>query len=275
MDNIVLSYEDDMIFIDLSYFVFYRYYATFNWLKKFLQLDITSETIMENQQFIEKYSKLFEKTLCDLIKTHSITWSNMFLVKDCPRESIWRNAFFTNYKGTREERLDTFNREIFKFTYAELLPALELKYGFKRVSHPNLEADDIIAILKKQIRAMRNDNKVVIITNDNDYIQLIDDHTLILNLQGNEIGRRVNMSPIMYLKCKIIMGDKSDNIPCIMKKVGPKTSEKLAQNDETFLQFCKKYPEAREQFELNKLLIDFSCIPEEHVNSLTGRVVKN
>ena len=66
----------------------------------------------------------------------------------------------------------------------------------------------------------------------------------------------------------ILMGDKSDNIPCIQKKVGPKTAEKLARDDEAFATFCEKNPDAKRQYELNKTLIDFRCIPIEYVDEL-------
>ena len=275
MDDISLDIGagKPVLFVDLSYCIFYRYYATFNWIKKFAKIDVEVEKILENPQFVEKYDKMFEKMLCDAVKLHGLQWRNVCLVKDCLRETIWRNKIFADYKGTRDDRLATFNKEIFKYTYVDLLPRLEEKYGFQSVWHPNLEADDVIAILKTEVRNVAASSQVVIITNDNDYIQLIDDHTVIKNLQGKEIKERVNMPPQTYLKCKIIMGDKSDNIPCIMKKVGPKTAEKLSLDDDKLTKFCEKNPDAKLQLELNKTLIDFSCIPAEYVDALKKRLV--
>lgn len=256
----------NILMVDLSYFVFYRYYSTFSWLKKFAKEDVTAENIMENKLFLEKYPKLFEKSLSDLVKMHRVSWTNVILVKDCSRESIWRNEFFGEYKGTRDcnnrQRNDVFNREIFNYTYTDLLPKLHAKYGFVQVGHPRLEADDIIAIIKTEICKVEEEMiKIIIITNDNDYVQLVDDRTLIKNLQGKEIKDRVGMSPSQYLKTKVIMGDKSDNIPSIMKKIGPKTAEKLALSDESLEALCVKEPQVRTQYALNKLLIDFTMIP--------------
>ena len=271
-DMIEICCSESNMLIDLSYFVFYRYYATLSWFKRYMQNEVSIQDIMINKEFVDKYSKLFENTLAELVRVHAIKWSNVFLVKDCMRETIWRNAHFAEYKAGRDERPDSFNRDVFRFTYNELLPKLEEKYKFKIITHQKLEADEVIAVLKKAIRGI-NDSRIVIITNDNDYIQLIDDTTQIINLQGKNICERVNMSPSLYLKYKVIIGDKSDNIPCIMKKVGPKTSEKLAQDDSSLIEFCKKHPEALKQFELNRLLIDFSYIPEEFTSSLLEKLI--
>lgn len=268
-----INTSKNVLMIDLSYYVFYRYYSTYNWLKKYLKLDVNKDDILKEPLFVEKYCKIFERTLCDIVKQCDISWTNVFLVKDCMRENIWRNEHYKNYKATRDERLDTFNKDIFRITYNELIPKLKAKYSFQVISHDRLEADDVIAIMKEEIRTCYPDLMITIITNDNDYIQLVDSKTIVKNLQGKEIIQRVSMDPKLYLKTKIIMGDKSDNIPCIMKKVGPKTAEKLALDEENLEKFCQKNPEARVQFEANKLLIDLSCIPSNLRNAFKSRIV--
>ncbi len=262
----------NVLMIDLSYYVFYRYYSTFNWLKKYQKIDIDKNEILNEPLFVEKYNKIFERTLCEIVKQSDVSWSNVFLVKDCMRENIWRNEHYKNYKATRDERLDTFNKDIFWVTYNDLIPKLKSKYNFHIISHDRLEADDIIAIIKDELRLNYPDVMITIITNDNDYIQLVDSKTIVKNLQGKEIIQRIDMDPKLYLKTKIIMGDKSDNIPCIMKKVGPKTAEKLALDEENLEKFCQKNPEARVQYEANKLLIDLTCIPTDLRNSFKSRI---
>lgn len=272
MDKICINCDEDTLLFDLSYFVFYRYYATVSWLKKNTGESVDVENIMTNTVFLEKYCKLFEKNICDIVKSSKVSWKNVFLVKDCFRDNIWRNDFYNYYKATRNDRTETFNKNIFIYTYNELLPALESKYGFKIINHPRLEADDVIAIIKESIRCKNSHVNIYIITNDNDYIQLIDANTFIKNIQGKEIKYRVGMLPDIYLKTKIIMGDKSDNIPCIMKKIGPKTAEKFVANDDMFIKFCEKHPDALKQYNLNKLLIDFEKIPIEIKNDFKERL---
>ena len=58
------------------------------------------------------------------------------------------------------------------------------------------------------------------------------------------------------------MGDKSDNIPSIFKKCGPKTAEKYYENSELFQKQLEK-ENSYDNFERNKKLIDFNEIPEE------------
>lgn len=271
--RVPLHVDNDVVLVDLSYYVFYRYYATFNWFKTYMKMDVSKDDILKQPIFMEKYSKIFERTLCDIVKQSRVAWGNVILVKDCMREQIWRNQHFSAYKATREERLDTFNKDIFWITYSELIPKLKAQYGFQVVSHDSLEADDVIAILKHEIRQYNLSSIITIITNDNDYIQLADENTIVRNLQKKEIVSRVGCDPKLYLKKKVIMGDKSDNIPCIMKKIGPKTAEKLAADDEALIKIFDKHPEARTQFELNSLLIDLKMIPNELKDSFKSRLV--
>jgi 5'-3' exonuclease len=250
------------LLIDLSYFIFYRYYATYNWYKK--QNDSKDVNILKDNLFLDKYDKIFEQTICELQKKHEISWTNVYFAKDCPREEIWRVNYYKEYKQTREERLDTFDKEIFKHTIVNLIPKLQTKYGGCYLIHEDhLESDDIIAIIKNYIREHDSEYEIVIITNDNDYVQLIDDYTLVVNLQGRDLKTRINCSPEEYLQRKIILGDKSDNIPSIGKKIGEKTAEKLACNLELLQDIFDKKPDTKQNYDLNELLISFQKIPTE------------
>ena len=55
MDN-----GESILFIDMSYYIFYRFYALRNWYKR-SQEDELDDTIMENELFINKYHKLFKE----------------------------------------------------------------------------------------------------------------------------------------------------------------------------------------------------------------------
>jgi 5'-3' exonuclease len=179
---------------------------------------------------------------------------------------------YKEYKQSREERLDTFNKEIFKHTISTLLPKLQEKYvGCVTLSLNHVEADDIVAIVKRHIRSIEPTKEIFIITNDNDYLQLIDDYTLIINLQGKDLKERLEgETPKQYLLKKIIVGDKSDNIPSIAKKIGDKTSSKLAADPESLDTLFKKNPDAEKQFQLNKLLISFDMIPQKYQTSIVN-----
>lgn len=262
-----------VLFIDLSYFVFYRYYAVLGWYRKSLDGESVSVCdLMQDETFVEKYKKLFERELCRLVKVYKIdSWNRVFLIKDCCREDIWRNELYPEYKSTRVDKTDSFNRDVFKMTYNQLLPVLLEKLGFNVFCHPRLEADDIIALMCKGVLEVDRNAHVVVITNDNDYVQL--DGVELKNLQGKDLAVRVGcVDAGRYLKQKIILGDKSDNIPSIMKKVGPKTAEKLVASQEQFDAFMRKHPEALRHYELNRRLMDFDCIPDHLKEELRARI---
>jgi 5'-3' exonuclease len=128
------------------------------------------------------------------------------------------------YKATRDEKSRNFNREVFAYTYQTLLPSLLEKYGFQMIGHRSLEADDVIAILTNMLLDVENMPKtnICIITNDNDYIQLLNHPALksnanaqlvIKNMQDKHLEERTVCPPDVYLEVKKILGDKSDNIP--------------------------------------------------------------
>jgi 5'-3' exonuclease len=273
-----------MLLIDMSYYVFYRYFATYNWYRRQADGDIDVEDIMNNAVFMDKYAKMFEKTIIDLVKSNKVSsMSNFVFVKDCSRDNIWRHQHFDAYKANRDEKTTTFNKNVFTYTYNELMPQLQAKLGFQMIGHHSLEADDVIAIITNDILDnYHNGNiKMVIITNDNDYIQLMNhvrlcdsEHSLLIkNLQDKNICLRVNCSPIQYINIKKIMGDKSDNIPSIMKKCGEKTAFKLATSQTALQELFDKDPAAKAQYELNDLLVDFSNIPQCFVEEIKTKVL--
>ena len=133
------------------------------------------------------------------------------------------------------------------------------------IASNKLEADDVVAIIHKNIRNYNN-KKIIIITNDNDYIQLYDDYTEIVNMNfKNIILRNKEISINNYLISKILLGDKVDNI----KKIG-----KINKNDikEIFknnnLNDWLELNNLNEEYQKNMKLIDFNYIPIELINNL-------
>lgn len=251
-----------MLLIDLSYFIFYRYYATYSWYRKSGQE--AQPPPMQSAVFLSKYDQMFEASVTELRSRFNIPWSRIIFAKDCCREDIWRREHYAAYKHGRDERLDSFDKEIFKHTITSVIPGMQSKHGGCHViSIAHMEADDLVACVKRHIREETPEQEIVIITNDNDYVQLIDDFTLVVNLQGCDLKNRVLCDPAEYLEQKIIMGDKSDNIPSIARKIGEKTSAKLAIDREALESLFVRVPSAKAQYELNKLLISFESIPDD------------
>jgi 5'-3' exonuclease len=130
--------------------------------------------------------------------------------------------------------------------------------------HPKLEADDCIAISVKHLAEKYPNCKIYIITSDRDYLQLCAPNINIFNLAFKNIVETKSSTGDAKrdLEIKIIMGDVSDNIPSAFPKCGPKTALKCVEDPELFTKKMADNPEYYKQYELNKTLIDFNCIPE-------------
>lgn len=257
-----LNPKETIMMIDTSYFIFYRYYAVFNWFKLSQDTSLDVSNILQNKQFMEKFEKLFETNLQKLQKKNKVPFKNIVFVKDCARDQIWRYAFFDNYKKSRDDRQNTFNGDIFKYCYTQIIPKLQAKYGVQSCEHNCSEADDIIAVFTRTIRKRSPDTRIVIITNDNDYLQLIDDHVTILNLKLLDLSSRLAHEPMKYLQIKIILGDKSDNIPSVFKKCGEKKALQMVENPALLEEKLSKSDELKARYDLNTMLIDTRCIPQ-------------
>ena len=269
-----LDINRPILFIDGSYYVFYRYYAIYNWWRKQNEAKRDIKP-MSDPLFKEKYAKLFKSQIANLIKVYEIAPGNVVFAKDCCREDIWRNDHTTAYKALRDESRqlsDTFDPEAFSYAYDVLMPDLEAGNVCQSVSIKKLEADDIVAVATKEVLLKNPDADITIITNDNDYIQLLSciepspENIRLINLQGKDLSKRAeqDIKDIRnYLRYKIIVGDKSDNIPAIAPKIGPKTAEKLATNETELTKLFTKNPTAKVQYEKNDLLINFDRIPED------------
>ena len=256
------------ILVDTSYWIFYRYFAIIQWWgHSNPETPLTNP--YENEEFVEKFMKTFSESLIGFKKKQKIhkKKSTIIAVRDCPRKDIWRNALFSEYKGSRTKGDDFLGGPFFKHIYQDNNKLLYEAGTNAVLQFPNLEADDIIALTKNHIRQKYADAKIYIIANDHDYLQLLDDNTEIVNFQNKFLkeGRKVFSEPQKNLFYKIVLGDKSDNIMPIFKKCGPKTCEKYYENNDLFLEALKK-ENAYEKYELNKKLVDFRELPDELVS---------
>jgi 5'-3' exonuclease len=254
------------IFIDGSYYTFYRYFSLITWWKNaFPENPLTDP--FQNETFVEKFRKTFVETLEKIPKNLGISKPMIFVGKDCPRETIWRMQLFADYKANRANgQEDGFmGGPFFKMVYEEkLFQAAGAKAILK---YPTLEADDCIAISVKRILEMYKECNIYIITSDKDYLQLVEPRVKIFDLKYKNIAEQKSSTGNAKadLFCKIIMGDSSDNIPSCIKKCGPKTAIKCFENPEYFEDRLKK-ENAYEAYERNKKLVDFDNIPENLVN---------
>ena len=126
----------------------------------------------------------------------------------------------------------------------------------------NAEADDVIAVLANKLYNQDKSRLIVIISNDNDYLQLVNDKTLIWSLQNKLLNSKVETTSQEMLMRKILRGDEGDNIPSIVGNMSEKDITELIQNRDKFESWLNT-TDKRKLFENNQKLIDFNFIPDE------------
>ena len=269
------------LLIDTSYYVFYRYFATLRWFT-FQQpkddetgkpMPIDHDTLHESEGFITAFKKHIQAEFVKLRKKWKVPPENVIFCNDCPRSQIWRHQHYDGYKAGRV-LASNFNKSIFSLFYQFLRDERIIS-----IESHGLEADDIVWIITQKLReqfqstqSSQSSSKIVIITNDNDYLQMKADGIEIYNVQGKgtDLCTRSMGDPMVDLYMKICTGDKSDNIPPICQKIGAATAEKFARMsaEEREQWIDAKGGECRRQFELNRRIISFSEIPAELIEAV-------
>jgi 5'-3' exonuclease len=258
------------IFIDGSYFCFYRYYSLINWWRNAYPEE-PMEDPYQNEKFVEKFRKTFVENVQQIAKKLGIKKDVepiLIVGKDCKRENIWRVELFPQYKANRANgKEDGFmGGPFFKMAYEE---ELFVKGGARSIlKHSKLEADDCIAISVKRLTTMQPNCNIYIITSDKDYLQLNSHNVHLFNLAFKNIAENKSSTgnPKTDLEIKIIMGDTSDNIPSVFPKCGPKTAQKCVDDLEFFKKKMANNPDYYKQYDLNKKIVDFDNIPQELVD---------
>ena len=260
------------IFIDGSYFCFYRYHSLLTWWKNAYpdQLDVLQNPI-ENNIFVEKFKKTFSDSIDKIAKNLKIDKNIrpiMIVGKDCKRENIWRNTLFKDYKANRNNSQEDgfMGGPFFKMAYDD---NLFIESGVRAIlKHPALEADDCIAITVKHLLNKYENCTIYIITSDKDYLQLSGPRVHLYNLAFKNLTEQKSCtgSPEKDLFCKILTGDTSDNIPSVFPKCGPKTALKYFENKEMLESKLNESSEYRKQYELNRQIIDFNYIPQNFID---------
>lgn len=272
MAAITVNVKKTFIFIDGSYFCFYRYHSLLTWWKNAYPEIILDDPFL-NEQFVAKFRKTFVDHVQNLKKNLGIPKDvkpTIIVGRDCKRENIWRNELFPKYKATRANgKEDGFmGGPFFKMVYAD---NLFIEGGASAIlSHPKLEADDCVALSVKHVLQKYSCCDVYIITSDKDYLQLAEPRVHIYNLGFKKITDQKSStgSAECDLFCKIVMGDISDNIPSVFPKCGPKTALKYYDNKAEFQKRLMSDHAFISQYNTNKKIVDFDEIPVELKNEL-------
>jgi 5'-3' exonuclease len=172
--------------------------------------------------------------------------------------NYWRKKIYPEYKGQRKS-----SREESPVNFEKFFPIMhdffeQFQEVFKNIIYlqlPHCEADDIIAVLTKY--ELKQFDQIINISNDRDMYQLMKFKNY---RQYDPIKKKFieHINSQRELLIKILTGDRSDNIPGVKDKCGPVTAKKMIDLglDNSLLNESIK-----ENFERNKQLIDFECIP--------------
>ena len=166
-----------------------------------------------------------------------------------------RHAIASDYKANRPRVIDE-SFSIQKKRIYELIRNLPVKFAF----HEDFECDDVIAHLA---RCVYQDDNVIILSTDTDFIQLLDNPNVSL---WNPIKKKfIEPWPVDYLTYKSLKGDPADNIKGV-SGVGDKTAMKLAKDSGVMAEFFKNRPEAETQYTHSRELIKFANLANSQKN---------
>lgn len=256
--------KQSIILVDASYYVFYRYFATMRWFT-FKKIEFDVETIIENTEFVSSFVRHLDADIRRICKKWKTIPDNIIFCADCQRCKIWRNDVYKEYKSNRIQNTN-FNGKIFNVFTEQIA-----QYNMKHIWMDRLEADDIIYLMQAKLKQMTS-MPLVIITNDNDYLQLAGTGVNIINMQFKDITLRGTNDPRMDLYYKAIYGDKSDNIQKIAPSITKDKALALSKMNDDELNVWLRENDMLDKFRFNMQLICFENIPSEYVKKFNDKI---
>ena len=269
-----------IILVDVSYVIFYRFFATLKWYSLVHKEDynkiknmLTNYNWLDNNIFISKLEKIFFKSITDLFDKQLFNETNIYFCFDAINSNnVWRKQIFENYKINRINLCDKYNlNSIFNHIYNIIITIKNTNiinsYKFNHINsiqHNNLEADDIIACICLHMRQNKN---IYILSADKDFYQLGTINVFFIDFKTKIFKNLTEEEAKQELTKKIIYGDKTDCIPSITKK-----SKKKLLNGEYLSSFLKKNIQSNKQYELNTILINFNSIPEIYYTDIITQI---
>ena len=164
----------------------------------------------------------FTNSLLKTLKEHNPDFIAVVFDTKAP---TFRHEIFKDYKSTRAKMPPEMAEQlprVRQVTEAMNLPVLEVD-GF--------EADDLMGTLAR--RAEDEGLDVILVTGDKDFLQLVDEHVLVLNpkrageepelLDRKGVEEKFGVPPEKVVEVLALMGDASDNVPGI-PGIGEKTA---------------------------------------------------
>jgi 5'-3' exonuclease len=257
-----IDWSERVLAFDTSFMVFHQYYSAIKKLPVCSFSDVTTEidTALEKDRRLQAFGSKLYDTIVSKARLYNVEMSNVCFLMDCPRDQIWRKELLPSYKECRIKS-SGFDPNAFNHTRDVILPTF-VEQGANIISCDTAEADDLAAGLARC--AIRSSAKeAIIITGDSDFAQLVTGPVKVHDISKACLLEKQGLfDPKVALLRKILSGDKSDNIPSIKPRLGPKTAIALS-NDPEALAALLSVLTVSEAFERNRTLIDLNAAPSE------------
>ena len=221
------------------------------------------------------------------------------IVIACDNQTYWRRQQFQYYKAGRKKA-----REDSGLDWKTIFEALNLIrteldafFPYKVVNVEGAEADDVIAVLAEwsqtndldggTVLAEGDPKPFLVVSGDHDFIQLQKFKNI---KQFSPIQKKYikpEMSPTQYVFEHIIKGDKGDGVPNVLSAddsivAGERQKPISTKKMQGWFEDCSTLPTDdvfKTRYQRNKMLVDFSMIPENIktsiINNYTGQPDKN
>ena len=166
------------------------------------------------------FARMFERLL------GGRTPARAAVVFDAPGETF-RDTLYPAYKAQRPPLPDLLRPQL------PWIDRVVDAHGFRRLSLPGYEADDVIGTLTR--RALEAGFEVHILSGDKDFAQLVGEHVRMVDpikevsYDPELVRKKWGVSPERFVDYLALVGDKADNIPGV-PGVGPKTAKTLLES---------------------------------------------
>lgn len=176
----------------------------------------------------------------------------------------WRKLYWERYKESRKGKRDSskIDWDLFHSAYRELTEEIQYTLPFKVLLVENAEADDVIGIL-----ATKDKGEYVVISNDEDYLQLVSDRVKLYNPNKMTFMECEDTENFIVMKC--LTGQPKDDIFNIKTSLDWPLGKRKPGFGEVSAKkvIAGGYKEwlvennLVERFNVNRTLIDFGRIP--------------
>lgn len=291
------------LLIDVSSLMFHIIFACINLFDKKCIQNCDKETYI-----LKCFKKMFIRKVQSLINLHQT--SKLVFARDVSKKNLWRNNIYDKYKShrsctTKHKGCSLNIRSYFSCIFHNIYDKIVSELNAITIKVSCAEADDIIMILTKYLNFQNE--RVVIISDDNDYYPLLHYHNVSIydNHGKNFANKSFHIKPMDYMRLKILKGDKSDNVPAcnvlkdqfgILKKryiqmrdvhiyvklgifkidtIDKELAISMIENPTKIVNLRELDPLFNETYIRNSILIDMNYIPKDIQQMIITHFVEN